>query len=46
VRRCDLIVLVAEGKVAAMGAHADLLKNSEVYRHWEYVSFNAFRKRG
>ena len=46
VRRCDLIVLLAEGKVAAMGSHAELLKNSEVYRHWEYVSFNTFRKRG
>jgi ATP-binding cassette, subfamily B, bacterial len=46
VRRCDVIVLLAEGKVAAMGSHAELLKNSEVYRHWEYVSFNAFRKKG
>jgi ABC-type multidrug transport system fused ATPase/permease subunit len=46
VRRCDLIVLLGEGKVAAMGSHAELLKNSEVYRHWEYVSFNAFRKKG
>ncbi len=46
VRRCELIVLLAEGKVAAMGTHAELLKNSEVYRHWEYVSFNTFRKRG
>ncbi|OAI53460.1 hypothetical protein AYO47_00855 [Planctomyces sp. SCGC AG-212-M04] len=45
VRRCDLIVLLAEGKVAAMGSHAELLKNSEVYRHWEYVSFNVFRKK-
>ncbi|QDT53938.1 Putative multidrug export ATP-binding/permease protein [Caulifigura coniformis] len=46
VRRCDLIVLLAEGKVAAIGSHAELLKSSEVYRHWEYVSFNAFRKKG
>ncbi|MBX3443151.1 MAG: ABC transporter ATP-binding protein [Planctomyces sp.] len=45
VRKCDLIVLLAEGKVAAMGTHAELLKSSELYRHWEYVSFNAFRKR-
>lgn len=46
VRKCDLIVLLAEGKVAAMGTHADLLKTSELYRHWEYMSFNTFRKRG
>lgn len=46
VRKCDVIVLLGEGKVAAMGSHADLLKNSEVYRHWEYVSFNVFRKKG
>jgi ABC-type multidrug transport system fused ATPase/permease subunit len=45
VRKCDLIVLLAEGKVAAMGTHADLLKTSELYRHWEYMSFNTFRRR-
>lgn len=45
VRKCDVIVLFAEGKVAAMGTHAELLKSSELYRHWEYLSFNTFRKR-
>jgi ABC-type multidrug transport system fused ATPase/permease subunit len=45
-KKCDLIVLLAEGKVASIGTHAELLKTSELYRHWEYVSFNSFRKRG
>jgi ABC-type multidrug transport system fused ATPase/permease subunit len=46
VRKCDLIVLFAEGKVAAMGTHSELLRTSDLYKHWEYVSFNTFRKRG
>jgi ABC-type multidrug transport system fused ATPase/permease subunit len=45
VRKCDFIVLLAEGKVAAQGSYGDLLKNSELFRHWEYVSFNTYRKR-
>ncbi|MBL8848774.1 MAG: ATP-binding cassette domain-containing protein, partial [Planctomycetaceae bacterium] len=41
VRRCDQIALIHDGKVAAIGAHDMLVKQSEIYRHWEYVNFKA-----
>jgi ATP-binding cassette, subfamily B, bacterial len=41
VRRCDQIALIHEGKVAASGSHDVLVKQSEIYRHWEYVNFKA-----
>jgi ATP-binding cassette, subfamily B, bacterial len=45
VRRCDQVVFVHEGRAEAVGTHAELLKKSEQYRHWEYITFNAFRKK-
>ena len=44
IRRTDGIVMLHEGKVAAAGKHADLVKSSDLYRHWDYTHFNAFRK--
>jgi ABC-type multidrug transport system fused ATPase/permease subunit len=44
VRRTDLVVLLHKGKVAAIGSHAEVVKSSEAYRHWEYLRYNAFRK--
>jgi ATP-binding cassette, subfamily B, bacterial len=44
VRRTDLVVLLHRGKVAAVGSHAEVVKSSEAYRHWEYLRYNAFRK--
>jgi ABC-type multidrug transport system fused ATPase/permease subunit len=41
VRRCDPIVLVHDGRVAATGNHETLVRQSELYRHWEYVNFKA-----
>jgi ABC-type multidrug transport system fused ATPase/permease subunit len=41
VRRCDQIALLHEGRVAAIGSHDVLVKQSELYRHWEYVNFKA-----
>jgi ABC-type multidrug transport system fused ATPase/permease subunit len=41
VRRCEQVVLIQEGRVAAAGTHDALVKQSEAYRHWEYVTFNA-----
>jgi alginate O-acetyltransferase complex protein AlgI len=32
--------LVRGGKVDAVGSHNELLKKSDHYRHWEYVTFN------
>ena len=43
VRRVNRIILLHEGKVEAIGTHAELVKNSPIYRHWEYMNFNAFR---
>jgi ABC-type multidrug transport system fused ATPase/permease subunit len=41
VRRCEQIVLIHEGRVAAVGNHDTLVRQSELYRHWEYVNFKA-----
>lgn len=42
-RRCDEIILLHQGQVAARGTHTELVRTSELYRHWEYVHFNVFR---
>lgn len=42
-RRAESIVLIHQGKVAAVGKHADLVKNVPLYRHWEYMHYNEFR---
>lgn len=39
VRRCDQVALLRDGRVAALGKHAQLVSDSESYRHWEYVTF-------
>jgi ATP-binding cassette subfamily B protein len=44
IRRADQVVFIHDGKVEAIGPHADLIKQSELYRHWEYTTFSAFRK--
>jgi len=42
-RRADRIVLIHQGKVAAIGSHGDLVKKVPLYRHWEYMHYNEFR---
>ena len=42
-RRSDQIVLLRDGKLIASDTHAELLRTSVVYRHWEYLRFNEFR---
>lgn len=42
-RRCDEIILLHQGQIAARGTHSQLVKTSQLYRHWEYVRFNEFR---
>jgi ABC-type multidrug transport system fused ATPase/permease subunit len=44
VRRCEQVVLIQDGRVAAAGAHDALVKQSDAYRHWEYVTFNTARQ--
>lgn len=46
IRRCDQVVFVHDGKVESVGEHAQLLKTSALYRHWEYVQFNEYRHTG
>ncbi|MFG0295326.1 MAG: ABC transporter ATP-binding protein [Maioricimonas sp. JB045] len=43
VRRCDQVALIHDGRVASLGSHAELVSRSDLYRHWEYVTFNTFR---
>ena len=43
VKRCDRVVMLHNGKVAADGTHEDLVRKTELYRHWEYMRFNVFR---
>ena len=43
-RKADQIVVIHRGKVAAVGTHAELVKTSAEYRHWEYVRFNEFQR--
>ena len=43
VRRSDEVVVLHEGKVAAIGPQSRLVNLSTIYRHWEYLNFNEFR---
>jgi len=43
-RRADRIVFLHHGKIEADGKHSELVKNSPLYRHWEYIHFNEFRR--
>lgn len=43
VKKCSRIVLIHEGKIAVDGVHEQLVRSSELYRHWQYVRFNPFR---
>jgi ABC-type multidrug transport system fused ATPase/permease subunit len=45
IRRCDQVVFLHDGKVECVGSHSELRKSSELYRHWDYVTFNAYRRR-
>lgn len=44
VKKCSRIILLHEGRVAVDGLHEQLVRTSELYRHWEYVRFNPFRE--
>jgi len=43
VKKCDRVILLNEGRVAADGTHDDLMHRSDLYRHWEYIRFNMYR---
>jgi len=42
IRGCDKIFLLNEGKIEATGEHRDLLNDSELYRHLQYMEFNEY----
>jgi ATP-binding cassette, subfamily B, bacterial len=42
IRNCDRIFLIYEGRIEAAGDHRELLANSELYRHLQYLEFNEF----
>jgi ABC-type multidrug transport system fused ATPase/permease subunit len=46
VRRCQQVVLLHEGRIEAVGTHSELKRDSELYRHWDYIRFNSFRRLG
>ncbi|HUE17911.1 MAG TPA: ABC transporter ATP-binding protein, partial [Planctomycetaceae bacterium] len=43
-RRSETVVFLHRGKVEAHGPYHDLVKNSSLFRHWEYMHFNQFRR--
>lgn len=43
-RRADRVVLLHRGKIDAAAPYSTLVKKSALYRHWEYVRFNQFRR--
>jgi ATP-binding cassette subfamily B protein len=42
IRNCDQIHLLYEGKIEASGDHRELLSESDLYRHLQYMEFNEF----
>jgi ATP-binding cassette subfamily B protein len=42
IRSCDQVFLLYQGKIEAAGEHRDLLAQSELYRHLQYLEFNEF----
>jgi ATP-binding cassette subfamily B protein len=42
IRNCDRIFLLYNGRVEASGDHRELLAQSELYRHLQYLEFNEF----
>ncbi len=43
-KAADRIVLLNRGQIEVVGTHEALLKTSSLYRHWEYLHFNEFRR--
>ena len=43
-RRADRVLLLHRGRVEAQGPREQLAQSSPLYRHWEYLRFNTFRR--
>jgi len=44
-RRCDQVIMLHDGLVEGVGTHQELSKASELFRHWDYITFNTFSRR-
>lgn len=44
IKSCDRIFLIHKGRIEAVGSHRDLLAQSELYRHLQYLEFNVFHE--
>jgi ABC-type multidrug transport system fused ATPase/permease subunit len=42
IRHCDRVLLLYRGRIEAEGEHRELLAQSELYRHLQYLEFNEF----
>jgi ATP-binding cassette subfamily B protein len=45
IRSCDRVYLLNNGQVEAAGDHREMLTQSELYRHLQYMEFNVFADR-
>ncbi|QDT66292.1 ABC transporter ATP-binding protein [Calycomorphotria hydatis] len=43
-KKADQVVMLHHGQIAAAGKHAELVRKSSFYRHWEYTNYNEFRQ--
>lgn len=43
-KRVDEVIVIEHGQIAAVGPQSALVTQSPIYRHWEYMHFNEFRK--
>ena len=41
-RAADQIIVLHDHKIAGIGTHAQLLEESEIYRHLNYMQFSPF----
>ncbi|MCS6977777.1 MAG: ABC transporter ATP-binding protein/permease [Gemmatales bacterium] len=44
IKSCNRIFLLHKGRIEAVGSHRDLLAQSELYRHLQYLEFNVFHE--
>lgn len=42
-RRCDQVILLENGEVESIGTPRQLMKDSKLYRHLQYVNFHKFQ---
>ncbi len=45
IRACDRVFLLNNGQIEAAGDHREMLTQSELYRHLQYLEFNVFADR-